>query len=60
MNRRNFLKNTSGAGITIATASLGIYNEAMAAPLNEVFVDFDLNEITIAALQQKIRTTKRL
>ena len=54
MNRRNFLKNTSGAGITIAATSLGIYNEALAAPLNEPFVDFDLNEITIAALQQKM------
>lgn len=54
MNRRNFLKNTSGAGITIAATSLGIYNETLAAPLNEVFVDFDLNEITIAELQQKM------
>ena len=54
MNRRNFLKNTSGAGITIATASLGIYNEVLAAPLNDAYVDFDLNEITIAELQQKM------
>ena len=54
MNRRNFLKNTSGAGITIAATSLGIYNETLAAPLNEAFVDFDLNEITIAELQQKM------
>jgi len=54
MNRRNFLKNTSGAGITIAATSLGIYNETLAGSLNEVFVDFDLNEITIAELQQKM------
>ena len=54
MNRRNFLKNTSTAGITLATASLGIYNEALAAPANEAFADFDLNEITINELQQKM------
>ena len=59
MNRRNFLKNTSGAGITIATASLGIYNETMAAGTNQSFVDFDLNEITIAELQQKMISGKQ-
>ncbi len=59
MNRRNFLKNTSGAGITIAAVSLGIYNETQAAPLNESFTDFDLNEITIAQLQQKMISGKQ-
>ncbi len=54
MNRRNFLKNTSGAGLTLATISLGIYNEANASTPNEMFVDFDLNEITITELQQKM------
>ena len=54
MNRRNFLKNTSGAGLTLATISLGIYNEVNASTPNEMFVDFDLNEITITELQQKM------
>ena len=54
MNRRNFLKNTSGAGITLATISLGIYNDVNAETSNQIFVDFDLNEITISVLQQKM------
>ena len=54
MNRRNFLRNTSNAGLTLATISLGIYNEVNAGTPNEMFVDFDLNEITITELQQKM------
>ena len=56
MNRRNFLKNTSGAGLTLATLSLGIYNEVNAEPANHLLIDFDLNEITITDLQQKMIT----
>lgn len=59
MNRRNFLKNTSGAGLTLATLSLGIYNEVNAGAPNEMFVDFDLNEITITELQQKMIAGKQ-
>ncbi len=54
MNRRNFLKNTSGAGLTLATISLGLYNEVKAEPNNNIFTDFDLNEITISELQEKM------
>ena len=60
MNRRNFLKNTSTAGITLATASLGIYNEALAAPANEAFADFDLNEKNFDGIDLIAKVTPEL
>ena len=54
MNRRNFLRNTSNAGLALTTASLGIFSETSAAENNIGLVDFDLNEITITELQQKM------
>ncbi len=53
MNRRNFLRNTSKASLAI-TASLGIFNEANAEETHISLIDFDLNEITITDLQQKM------
>ena len=53
MNRRNFLRNTSKASIAL-TASLGIFSETNAEETHINFVDFDLNETTIDALQQKM------
>ena len=53
MNRRNFLRNTSKASLAL-TASLGIFSETNAEQAHISLVDFDLNEITITDLQQKM------
>ena len=54
MNRRNFLRNTSNAGLALTTASLGFFSETSTAENNIGLVDFDLNEITITELQKKM------
>ena len=59
MQRRKFLRNTSAAGFTISS----IFNIAplVAAPtktFNTTADDFELNEITIDALQQAMQTGK--
>ena len=58
MNRRNFLKNSSAAGVSVAALSLIACNE-QSSPKFEVKADedsFELNEITIDALQQKMKS----
>jgi len=58
MNRRKFLKNSSAAGVSVAALSLIACNE-QAAPKIEAKVDedsFELNEITIDELQQKMKS----
>jgi len=62
MNRRDFLKNSSVTGLTIA--SLGFACNAPVGPNEEVkksarpasYEDFELNEITIDELQQKMQS----
>ena len=58
MNRRNFLKNSSAAGVSVAALSLIACNE-QPAPKVEAKIDedsFELNEITIDELQQKMKS----
>ena len=58
MNRRNFLKNSSAAGVSVAALSLIACNE-QPAPKFETKVDedsFELNEITVDELQQKMKS----
>jgi amidase len=58
MNRRNFLKNSSLAGLSIATVQLGSCNDSSKTALdqNDASSSFELNEITIDALQQKMQS----
>src|SRR4051812_7831500 len=58
MNRRNFLKNSSLAGLSIATVQLGACNDSSktASGQNDSNDSFELNEITIDALQQKMQS----
>ena len=59
MNRRNFLRNGSLAGFTLPAM---IKETAQSAPLSENFdlnnryKEFDLNEVTIEELQQKMQS----
>jgi len=58
MNRRKFLKNSSAAGVSVAALSLIACNE-QPAPKFETKADedsFELNEITIDELQQKMKS----
>jgi amidase len=49
MNRRNFIKNTSLTGLALPTAAAASFS------INKPFKEnFDLNEITIPELQQKM------
>ncbi len=52
MNRRNFLRNTSLAGVTLSAAALVSFDKKSHDEFND---DFDLNEITIDELQQKMQ-----
>ena len=58
MNRRNFLKNSSVAGVSVAAVSLiGCKEEATPKEKRAKADDsFDLNEITIDVLQQKMKS----
>ncbi len=62
MNRRNFLRNGSLAGITLSAAGMRPFTKDVAAlaekklPATGFQDDFVLNEITIDALQQKMQT----
>lgn len=62
MNRRHFIKKGSMAGITIATLASTACNQAVgplqkenASSPKEFIDEFELNEITIDALQQKMQ-----
>lgn len=58
MNRRKFLKNSSAAGVSVAALSLIACNE-QTVPKIEAKADedsFELNEITIDELQQKMKS----
>ncbi len=58
MNRRKFLKNSSAAGVSVAALSLIACNE-QTVPKIEAKVNedsFELNEITIDELQQKMKS----
>jgi amidase len=52
MQRRNFLKNSSLAGLTMATSSLLSFNEK----LTPLAADFPILETTIDELQQKMKS----
>ena len=61
MNRRNFLKNSSVAGIAISSVAVAACNEAAEnaeqKKSSKPFADdFELNETTIDALQQKMQS----
>ena len=60
MNRRNFLKNSSVAGAAITSFAIGCNttgtNKAQKANASTSPEDFELNEITIDALQQKMKS----
>src|SRR4051794_38241694 len=59
MQRRKFLKNTSAAGLTIS--SIFNINTALntnAKPVDNTADSFELNEITIDALQQAMQSGK--
>jgi amidase len=55
MNRRNFLKNTSKTSLSLTAMSLGLLNEPQNINNSKQYADFDLNEITINELQQKMQ-----
>jgi amidase len=55
MNRRNFLKNTSKTSLSLSAISLGLFKEPQAITNAQQYADFDLNETTIDALQQKMQ-----
>ncbi len=56
MNRRNFLKNTSKTSLSISAVSLGLFKDEQEINNAMHYADFDLNEITVNALQQKMQT----
>jgi amidase len=56
MNRRNFLKNTSKTSLSLTAISMGLFNEPQEINNTKLYADFDLNEITINELQQKMQT----
>jgi amidase len=56
MNRRNFLKNTSKTSLSLTAISMGLFNEPQEINNTKLYADFDLNEITINKLQQKMQT----
>ena len=60
MNRRNFLKNSSVAGVAITSFAVGCNttgtNKAQKENASTSPEDFELNEITIDALQQKMKS----
>lgn len=58
MNRRHFLKNSSAAGLSIGAATLIACNEQeeIKKQKTDTADSFALNEITIDALQQKIKS----
>lgn len=62
MNRRNFLRNTSVAGLaatTIASTTFQVTAKTTSENLEENFKDdFELNEVTIDELQQKMKDGK--
>ena len=62
MNRRNFLRNTSVAGLaatTIASTTFQATAKTTSENLEENFKDdFELNEVTIDELQQKMKDGK--
>jgi amidase len=62
MNRRNFLKKGSAAGIAITSLGLGSCQSPEAPAKDQVDIskgqdldDFELNEITIDELQKKMQ-----
>ncbi len=55
MKRRNFLKNSSIASLSLTAISLGFNNEIFAIQSNLSTDDFDLNEVTIDELQQRMQ-----
>jgi amidase len=63
MNRRNFLKNSSVAGLAITSFTggfnvpAGANKEAKNSSLPALYEDFELNEITIDELQQKMENS---
>src|SRR5690348_14468479 len=62
MNRRNFLRNSSVAGAAITSFAVGCNttgtNKAQKANASTSPEDFELNEITIDALQQKMKSSE--
>ena len=56
MNRRNFLKNTSKTSLSITAVSLGLFKEQQEINNAMLYANFDLNEITVDELQQKMQT----
>ncbi|MCY7292167.1 MAG: amidase, partial [Ferruginibacter sp.] len=56
MNRRNFLKNTSKTSLSLTAVSLGLFKEQELINNAMLYADFDLNEITVDELQQKMQT----
>ena len=61
MKRRNFIKNTSVAGLSLTALSFASCNTtATTSENNEIAVEdkFQLNEVTIDELQNKIRVIK--
>lgn len=55
MKRRNFLKKSSIAGISLTAVSLGLNNETFARQSNLSPTGFTLDEMTIDELQQKMK-----
>src|SRR5262245_32160298 len=63
MNRRNFLKNSSVAGLSITSIAVASFNENIQTKVNskdsvtalQPQDDFSLNEVTIDELQQKMQ-----
>ncbi len=60
MNRRNFLKNSSAAGISVTAMGFAACNNNTPVTVKETpvteSVDFALNEITIDSLQEKMKS----
>ena len=60
MNRRNFLKNSSAAGISVTAMGFTACNNNTPVTVKETpvteSVDFALNEITIDSLQEKMKS----
>ena len=56
MNRRNFLKDTSKTSLSLTAFSLGLFKDQQEIKNTMLYADFDLNEITIDELQQKMQT----
>ena len=64
MNRRNFLRNSSLAGITLSTSGIGLLQktgngiEELGKAGLGTDTGFPLNEVTISELQEKMKTGK--